>query len=72
MRQLESKAIGGKTWGLSPPIGLTEPVPFQGCTEHCPPLVLEFKIFKGIMKSNRRTPWLKYLNFHIGVLEELV
>ena len=72
MRQLKSKATGGKTGDRAPPTGLTEPAPFQGCTEHCPHLVLEFKIIKGIVKSNRRAPWLKYLNFHLGLLKELV
>ena len=76
-RQLKSQATGGKTWGPSPQTRLTALVPFRGCTEHCPSFeywhpFLELKIFKGIVRSNRRGLWLKYFSFHLGLLKELV
>lgn len=69
-RQLEDQASVGKKEGPSPQIALTEPVPFRGCTEHCPLLNIGIS-FQGILKSNRRGLRLKYLNVYLGLLKEL-
>lgn len=70
----------GRWWhnmGTKPRTVLTEPVPFWSCPDIAPSehwhlsLGLEFTIFKGILKSNGRGLWLKYLNFYLGRLKEL-